>query len=407
MDVILVEPCFPANQRQFARALASVGARVLGIGERPVESLDAELRSWLAHYEHVDNVTHAPSLEKAVRWIQQRAAPARLEATVEAHIMAAAQVRERCGIPGTSERTAFLCRDKPAMKEALRDAGVPTAQSIGADSADDARAFARAVGYPLILKPRDGAGAAGTHRVDGAQELEAAIAATGLDRGVSVAVEEFVEGHEGFFDTITVGGQVVHEFVTHYYPNVLEAMRTRWISPQFITTNRVEDAPGYEEVRAMGRKVIGALDIGTSATHMEWFFGPKGLKFSEIGCRPPGVGAWDLYSAANEIDLYEEWAMAVVHGAPRRAASRRFAAGIIALRPDHDGVIDRYEGVEAIRHRYGEWLIDAHVPPSGTPTQPVSAGYMANAWMRFKHPDYDRLRAMLDDVGRTVQVRAR
>jgi hypothetical protein len=33
VDVIFVEPCFPANQREFVRALASVGARVIGIGE--------------------------------------------------------------------------------------------------------------------------------------------------------------------------------------------------------------------------------------------------------------------------------------------------------------------------------------------------------------------------------------
>ena len=60
----------------------------------------------------------------------------------------------------------------------------------------------------------------------------------------------------------------------------------------------------------MGRKVIELLEIETSATHMEWFFGPKGLKFSEIGCRPPGVRAWDLYSAGNDMDLYREWALA-------------------------------------------------------------------------------------------------
>ena len=47
---------------------------------------------------------------------------------------------------------------------------------------------------------------------------------------------------------------------------------------------------------------------------MEWFFGPKGLKFSEIGCRPPGVGAWDLYPSGNDLDLYREWAHAIVHG---------------------------------------------------------------------------------------------
>jgi hypothetical protein len=31
---------------------------------------------------------------------------------------------------------------------------------------------------------------------------------------------------------------------------------------------------------------------------------------------------------------------------------------------------------------------------------------MVNAWMRFKHPDYDQLRRMLDTVGRTVKVLA-
>ena len=107
-------------------------------------------------------------------------------------------------------------------------------------------------------------------------------------------MEEFVEGHEGFYDTISIEGRVVHDWATHYYPNVLEAMRTRWISPQFVATNRIDGEPGYDEVKQMGLAVIAALGIGTSATHMEWFAGPKGLYFSEIGCRPPGVRCWDL-----------------------------------------------------------------------------------------------------------------
>jgi carbamoylphosphate synthase large subunit len=406
MNVILVEPCFPANQREFARALRQAGATVIGIGERPKESLDDGLREWLTHYEQVGSVVDEDALTRAVRFVQGKVWVDRLEATVEAHIMAAARVREACGIPGTSVKTAWLCRDKPAMKEALRAGGVPCARSTGAATADQVRAFAAETGYPLILKPRDAAGASGTHRVDDAAELQAVLAGTAFDRGASLAVEEFIEGHEGFYDTLAIGGRAAHDFVTHYYPNVLEAMRTRWISPQFIATNRVDTAPAYQELRSLGQKVIELLEIGTSATHMEWFGGTKGLYFSEIGCRPPGVRAWDLYCAANEIDLYVEWAMAVVHGRPSQKLSRRFSAGIIALRPDRDGRIVGYEGVDAIRSRYGDWIIDAHLPPAGTPTQPVEAGYMANAWLRMKHPDYDELRRMLDDAGRTIQVRA-
>ena len=69
------------------------------------------------------------ALHDAVRWVQDKLWVDRLEATIEAHILPTAEVREACGIPGTSRRTAWLCRDKPAMKEALRSAGVPTAAS--------------------------------------------------------------------------------------------------------------------------------------------------------------------------------------------------------------------------------------------------------------------------------------
>jgi hypothetical protein len=257
-----------------------------------------------------------------------------------------------------------------------------------------------------VLKPAAGAGASGAERVNAPDELEAAIARSGVDQGVEIAVEEFVEGHEGFYDTISIDGEVAMDFATHYYPNVLEAMRTRWISPQFLATNRLDREPSYGELKEMGRAVIAALDIGTSATHMEWFAGPKGLYFSEIGCRPPGVRCWDLYAAGNDIDIYREWATAIVHGQVSRRPSRQYAAGIIALRPDRDGTISGYEGLDEIQGRHGEWIIDAHLPPAGTPTQPVEAGYMANAWVRMRHPDYDALRGMLDDVGRTIKVHA-
>lgn len=406
MNVIFVEPAFPHNQRDFVRGLREVGATVIAIGESPRHELDSQTNDWLYDYIQVSSVCNEAEMIQAVKFVQSKLWVDRLEATVEAHILPIAKVREACSIPGLSVHTCFLCRDKPAMKEALRNHDVPCAQSIGSGNSELIRTFARDVGYPLIVKPRTGAGAAGTSRVDDDDQLEHALAEQHVDRGGEVAVEEFIEGHEAFYDTITVGGQVIHEFISHYYPNVLEAMRTRWISPQFITTNRIDDADSYDEVKQLGRRVIQALGIETAATHMEWFFGDKGLKFSEIGCRPPGVRAWDLYAAANDLDIYKEWANAIVHGCATSPASRRFSAGIVALRPNQDGHITGYDGLDAIQDRFGEWIMDCHLPDPGTPTQGVEAGFMANAWVRMKHPDYDTLRGMLDEVGKTVNVHA-
>ena len=405
VNIVFVEPAFPPTQRQFVRALAEVGATVIGVGERHHDALDDELRSWLSHYHQVPSVADVGVMTDTVRWIQDKLWVDRLETTIEAHTLPTAQVRENCTIPGTSVHTAWLCRDKPSMKEALRGAGVPTAASTAADHAASVTAFADAIGFPIILKPRTGAGALDTVRVDNRAELDAALARFGEHGVGSIAVEEFVEGHEGFYDTLSIDGTAAVDFVSHYFPNVLEAMRTRWISPQFISTNRVESV-ATTQLREMGARVNAALGIGTSATHMEWFFGPKGLRFSEIGCRPPGVGAWDLYSAGNDLDLYREWANAVVHGHVSARPSRQYATGIVALRPDRDGQVTGYSGVEEVQARSGEWVIDSHLPPPGTHTQPVEAGYMANAYVRMRHPDYDVLREMLDDVGRSVKVHA-
>jgi carbamoylphosphate synthase large subunit len=406
MNVIFVEPAFPGYQRQFVRALHAIGARVTGIGERPVEHMDRELQSWLTNYDQISSVTDEDALFEAVKRAQAREWIDRIEATIEAHILPVARVREACSIPGTSVRTAYLCRDKSAMKEVLREAGIPCARSAAAHHADEVREFASQVGFPVILKPRDGAGAAGTYRADDWGELERAINGYGVNRGVAVVIEEFIEGHEGFYDTLTVNGEVRYDFISHYYPNVLEGMRTRWISPQIVATNRMNET-AYDELKTLGQRVIEVLGIGTSATHMEWFFGPKGLKFSEIGCRPPGVCHWDVYCAANEFDLYREWALAVCHGRTEQAPSRRYACGIIALRPDHDGMIGGYEGTEAIWQRYSKHIVADYFPSPGTPTQPVEAGYMANAWLRVRHPDYDQLRVIMNDIGETIQVWAR
>ncbi len=405
MNIIFVEPAFPAYQREFVRALAAIGANIYGIGERPFDWLDEETRQRLTHYQQISSVTDEGALEWAVRDAQSKVWIDRMEATIEAHQMAAAHVRERTGIPGVSSRTTYLCRDKVAMKAVLRKAGVPVAASGAVSSFAEARDFADAVGYPVILKPRDSAGAAGTYRANTHAELEAAARASYLSDGATVAIEEFIEGHEGIYDTLTVNGEVHHEFIGHYYPGVLEAMRTRWISPQLISTNEVEH-DRYAEVRALGRRVNAALGIPTTATHMEWFFGPKGLKFSEIGCRPPGVGQWDSYCAGNEFDLYREWAIAVCHHSTDQRPSRRYACGIIALRPECDGTITGYEGTSEIFDKYGAMVVGQHFPAPGTRTQAVEAGYMANAWMRVRHESFDTLRGILDDIGQTIVVKA-
>ena len=183
MHVIFVAPHFPSNQRHFVRALRDVGAVVSGIGEPAHHQLDDELKHMLnGGWEQVGNVCDKGMLYNAVRRIQQRGPWVdRLETVVEAHMLAAAEVREATQIPGLPAKTVLLCRDKFRMKQHLLERGFPCAAQAEVHHGDDARRFAQKNGFPFILKPRDGAGASGTVKVTDRSSLERAIAQRQLE----------------------------------------------------------------------------------------------------------------------------------------------------------------------------------------------------------------------------------
>src|SRR5260221_11262749 len=94
MNVVFVEPCFPSSQRDFARALAEVGATAIGVGESPGEALDEQLQGWLHHYEQVPAVTAVEAMPGQVRRGMDRPWGDRIQAADEGQNPAPAAVRE-------------------------------------------------------------------------------------------------------------------------------------------------------------------------------------------------------------------------------------------------------------------------------------------------------------------------
>jgi len=404
--IALLGPDLFAAFDDFARALKRAGARVVGVGHTPSGRLRAALRTSVDEWVRVRSPFDGREVADALRGRSPGRLPDRLETLDERLVEPAAAARAELGLPGQSVDSARLCRDKPAMKAALRRAGLPCAESIAGDRLGQLAEFAERVGYPIVVKPRAGLGAQKTFRVDGRAELERAAGELGVGSGGSVAAEEWVEGHEGFYDTLTEGGAPRLDFASHYYPGVLEALADRAVAPQIAATNRIELA-SYSELRDAGRRALAALGIESGPTHMEWFFGPKGLKISEVGARPPGERIWDLYCKGNDLDLYAAWADLLL-GRPLGASpSRRLATGSVQVRPDREGTIDGVDGLAEVRARCGRWIWQLEVPRRGRRTVPPEKGYLANAWFRLAHPDYDELRRMMTFVGRTLRLRAR
>ena len=108
--------------------------------------------------------------------------------------------------PGIDVDTARNVRDKSRMKTVLHAAGIPCARHRLVTGADDAFAFAEAVGFPLVAKPPAGAGAQATYRLDDAGALRSWVAAVPPRPEAPGLLEEFLVGEEHTFDSVQVGG---------------------------------------------------------------------------------------------------------------------------------------------------------------------------------------------------------
>ncbi|HEX8072705.1 MAG TPA: ATP-grasp domain-containing protein [Pyrinomonadaceae bacterium] len=404
MYVLMISPGYPLEMAYFTRALAGAGARVLGVSDQPEGALAHEARANLAGYLQVPSLVDEDAVVEAVRRWTAPVRVERVECLWEPGVLLAARVREALKVSGMTVAETLPFRDKDRMKQVLNAAGVRTPRHARATSADECRAAARRIGFPLILKPIAGAGSADTYRVDDAAQLEATLRRLGHLSEVNV--EEFIAGDEFTFDTVCVNGEIAYYSITKYRPHPLIARTVEWVSPQIVMVRDVEAAE-YAAGRALGRAVLGALNFQTGFTHMEWFRKPDGeVVFGEIACRPPGARSVDVMNYASDTDLFAGWAEAVVHGRFTERVERRYNAAIIFKRAQGAGRIRRIEGLERLLAKYGEHVVLIDLLPVGAPRRNWRQTLLSDGYLIVRHPDLARTLEIADAVGTDLQLHA-
>ena len=158
MQVLMIAPGYPQEMPLFTRALAQVGARVVGLGDSPPGGLDPVARASLSDYLQVKSLWDEAAVVEAVKaWPGARGCE-RVECLWEPGVILAARLREALGLPGQDVAHAVPFRDKESMKQVLDRAGVRTPRHVRAHTESEVRAAAERIGYPIIVKPIAGAG---------------------------------------------------------------------------------------------------------------------------------------------------------------------------------------------------------------------------------------------------------
>jgi hypothetical protein len=382
VNIVMISPGYPAEMAYFTRALAAVGATVIGLGDQPPSALPDAARNALAHYEHV-TLTDEGAVLGALHGLAQHASIEQVECLWEPYMILAARIRESFGLPGMTVEQTVPFRDKERMKQAIDAAGIRTPWHVSATTVTGVWEAAEQVGYPLIVKPIDGAGSADTYRVDSGQELGEVLPL--LRHIPEVSVEEFVDGEEFTYDTVCANGSILFDNVMWYRPRPLQMKMHEWISPTSIVLRDLS-VPDLQGGLQMGAEVLAALGFRSGFTHMEWYLKSDGeAVFGEIGGRPPGARAVDLMNYATDGDMYVAWAEAVVHGRLSQPLERRYNSGCVFKRAEGVGRITHIEGLDRLLSEYGEHVVLVDLLPIGAPRRDWRAVLISDGMIMLRH----------------------
>ena len=398
-NLIFVAPFPLETTMRFARALPRLrDVRVLAVMQEAPKAEDARV------FDDVALVSDGLSVRELIEGTQRLAArygePHRILGILEAIQVQLAALRAHFRVPGTDVRTADLFRDKARMKDALRAAGLPCARHRLLGSIGDGEAFAREVGFPIVLKPPAGMGAKATFRVSSLEKLRGALDAMRVSAQRPMLAEEFLRGREASFETITTGGQVRFHSISEYFPSPLEVLENPWM--QWCCVLPRELGREHDEAREVGVAAIRALGLDDGFTHMEWFRRADGsLAIGEIAQRPPGANITRMTGLAHDFDPYFAWARAVVDGAFDGPAERRWAVGCAFLRGMGRGRVVRLEGVDEANARVRQYVEEAKLPTLGAPK---NDSYEGDGYAIVRARDTATVKAALKTIIETVRV---
>ncbi len=402
MDVVFLSPDYPTDLPLFVSGLAQVGARVIGVGDQHVNGLSERTKHALSSYIQIDGwADEGAALESVVHQLQGRNVDL-VETLWEPTMMLAARLRERIGIRGMSVTDTITFRDKGLMKSRVEAAGLRTPQSVRATTKDGCRDAAAHIGFPIIIKPIDGAGSADTHRIEDQGDLERVLAT--IDHVPEVSVEEFISGDEFTFDTVCANGEIKFQNVCEYRPSPLIGKQVEWISPQVIAYRDLAD-PFIADGVDLGRKVIDAMGFRSGFTHMEWFRMASGeVVFGEIAARSPGGRLTDLMNYACDTDLYAGWAEAVCHGTFSQPSEPKYNVAQVFKRAQGHGTVTHIEGLGEMMGRMGEHVVNVDLVQPGQPRRDWRATVISDGLIVVRHRDFDEVVAMSNWIAERVHI---
>lgn len=310
MNFVFISPAFPQTYYNFCDRLKKNGFNVLGIGDTPYNELSYQVISSLTEYYKVDSLESYDQVFRAVAYFSFKYGKIDfLESNNEYWLRQDAKLRTDFNITGAKTADVISFTSKSEMKEYYKKAGVPIARYKFATSIEEDLTFIKEVGWPVIVKPDVGVGAAKTYRLKNEDDLK-----NFYKEGFNVPyiIEEYIEGDIVSFDGICDNQSNVLFCDNEIFPPSIMDIVNKNLEMTYYINKEVP-----KNIYDIGQRVLKAFNIKSRYFHLEFFkltkakvgLGKVGdIVALEVNMRPPGGYTPDMINFAQSVDTYQIYA---------------------------------------------------------------------------------------------------
>ena len=343
-NFIFISPNFPTNYWMFCRELKKNGLNVLGIGDQPYDELDFNVKENLNEYYKVSTLENYEEVYRAVAFLIFKYGRIDwLESNNEYWLERDARLRTEFHITsGFQESDIPRIKFKSKMKDYYKKAGIPTARFHMVDTEENCLAFAKEVGYPVVVKPDNGVGASHTFKITSDEEMKTFFEEKWPD--TIYIMEEYIWGEVNSYDAIIdSNGKPMFETGNVSPVSSMDIVNEQQSSLFYILKKLPADT------RKAGRATVKAFGVKSRFVHFEFFrlqkdqegLGKAGdLVALEVNMRPSGGFTPDMINFAHSTDVYKIWADMIAFDETTMPAGISAFCAFVGRRDGKDYVMD-------------------------------------------------------------------
>lgn len=310
MNFIFISPAFPKNYYNFCDRLKKNKVNVLGIGDTLYNELDDKVKNSLTEYYRVNSLENYDEVYRAVAFFAFKYGKIDfLESNNEYWLRSDAKLRTDFNITGAKIDDVVTFTSKSNMKEFYIKAGVPVARYTFCKNINEDLKFINKVGYPVVVKPDVGVGAAATYKIKNEEDLKNFYK---IGFQVPYIMEEFIQGDIISFDGVCDSNSNVVFCDNEIFPPSIMDIVNEELDLSYYVNKEVPS-----DIYEIGKKVLKAFNIKSRYFHLEFFrlskdkpgLGHIGdIVALEVNMRPPGGYTPDMINFAQSVDTYQIYA---------------------------------------------------------------------------------------------------